>query len=293
MEQIRLENNEVRIEVAPRGAELQSLYSKRTRREYLWQPGGELWAHHSMLLFPNAGRICRDRILVDGREYPAMMHGFAHEMEFEMVRVCEDELWLGLSSNAYTRSYFPYEFRLLVGYRLEGDTVFWQLRVQNRGDQELYFSIGAHPGFYCPIVLGESADDYVLCFDRPQEMNLLEMEEKTRLLTGAEQKFLHGKREIPLSEGFFDQGPMLLGGVNADTLTLKSRRSGSFVEMGISGFPYLCLWGPPGKMALIAVEPWCGISDPMDTDHIWEKKRGIEHVGVGETFERVLTLRFG
>lgn len=38
----KLENNFMRIEVSPIGAELQSLYSKETAREYLWQPGHDI-----------------------------------------------------------------------------------------------------------------------------------------------------------------------------------------------------------------------------------------------------------
>lgn len=302
MSQSILENDRVRICVSSRGAELQSLYSKDTDLEYLWQPGTETWPHHSMLLFPNAGRIARDRVIIEGKVYPAMMHGFVNDMEFEQVS-CKTvhgqadregkELWFAVKDTAYTQRYFPYRFRLQVGFVLDEDKVIQHFRVINDDEKAMYFSLGAHPGFYCPIDLRESADAYALYFDRPQNINLLHMEPYTRLLDGKESRYIKDSDEIRLGEHFFDQGPMLLGDVCADTVTLMSNESGYFMEMGITDFPYMCLWGVPGKMSLIAIEPWCGISDALDTDHVWETKRGIECVGVGEVFERTLTFRMG
>ena len=81
--------------------------------------------------------------------------------------------------------------------------------------------------------------------------------------------------------------------MQAKTITLQSKKSGRFVEMGIQGFPNLCLWGVPTRMSLIAIEPWIGISDRVDTDHIWEHKPGIQSVQPGETNIHTLTFRVG
>ncbi len=85
----------------------------------------------------------------------------------------------------------------------------------------------------------------------------------------------------------------MLDGVQAEYVTMKSKRSGHFVELGIKGFPYMCLWGVGTRMSILCIEPWCGTSDLADTDHVWEKKLGIESVEVGEVFERTLTYRVG
>lgn len=293
MSQMILENDRIKIEVSSCGAELQSLYSKVTEQEYLWQPGAELWPHHSMLLFPNPGRIAQDRIIVDGKIYPAMMHGFANDMEFEVLKASDEQILLQLSDTPYTQKYFPYKFRLQVEFHLDEDRVVQTFRVINIDERKMYFSLGGHPGFYCPIAIDECGDDYSLIFDCPQNISLLHIDAHTRLLTGEKTQILSNEKEIRLREHFFDGGPMLLEGIQANTITLCSGRSNAFVEMGIKGFPYMCLWGPPGKMSLIAIEPWCGISDPADTDHVWERKKGIESADAGETFERIMTFRFG
>ena len=286
-----LENENLVVRVCDVGAELTGLRSKKTDTEYLWQPGGEIWPHSSLLLFPNAGRIAHDRILVGGKVYPAMMHGFACNMPFACAAKSDTRLVLELATDDHTRRYYPYEFCLQVEFLLEGDRLAQNIRVINRDEKPVYYCLGAHPGFYCPIGLNEKAEDYKLVFDRPQKLNKLEMQENTRLLTGRE--IPCPLQEIPLGDHFFDNGPMLFGGMDASTVTLRSEKSGRFMEMGIAGFTDLCLWGVPTQMSIIAIEPWIGTSDRVDTDHVWEKKPGIQQVPVGEASIHTLTFRVG
>ncbi len=290
---LKLENDFLKIEVSSIGAELQSLYSKSTEMEYLWQPGAEIWPHHSMLLFPSPGRIAGDRTNIGGKIYPATMHGFANDMGFEVVEADAEHLLLQIEATDFTRKSFPYEFRLQVGFSLEKDVVKQTFRVVNDDEKDVYFSLGAHPGFYCPIAIDECGSDYSLIFDSPQNINLLELEDSTRLLTGKRIPYLEGEKEIPLHDHYFDDGPKLLDGVHASSITLKSKKSGRFVELGIQDFPYMCLWGVGGRMSILCIEPWCGTSDLANTDHVWETKLGIEKVKVGEVFERTLTFRVG
>lgn len=288
-----LRNEKLTVRVNSTGAELTGLYSKETGLEYMWQPGGETWPHSSLLLFPNAGRIAHDRILVEGKVYPAMMHGFACNMPFACAAKSDTRLVLELSADDYTRKYYPYEFCLQVEFQLEGDRLVQNLRVINKDEKPVYYCMGAHPGFYCPIGLNEPAEDYALVFDRPQNLNMLHMQENTRLVTGEKTPYLVNETTIPLGDHFFDNGPMLFDGMDAEKVTLCSPKSGRFVEFGIQGFPYLCLWGVPTKMSLIAIEPWIGTTDRVDTDHVWETKPGIQKVEVGSEGSHTLTFRVG
>ena len=288
-----LENKFLRIRVDQLGAELKGLYSKEQKREYLWQPGHEIWDHSSLILFPNPARICRDRAIIGGEVYPATMHGFAYKSEFEVESQTGSCLELVLRASEETRRYFPYAFRLHVVFRLEGRVLVQQFRVTTEDEEMMYFSLGAHPGFYLPLVLGESGNDYILHFDRPQNLHQLELQKGTSLLTGKRTMYLENSSDIPLREDFFNNGSVLLSGMKADCITLKSEKSGHYMKMGIQNFPYMCLWGNPYKNAMICIEPWCGVSDLADTDHVWEKKLGIESVKPGEQFIRTLSFEVG
>ena len=288
-----LKNDEISIRVCSVGAELQSIRSLKNDLEYIWQPGAETFAHHTMLLFPNPGRIAHDRIIVGGKVHPATMHGFANDMDFRAVEYTDSKILLELAANNYTRRYFPYEFRFQVEFTLEGDKVLQHFYVINDDSKPVYYCLGAHPGFYCPIELDECGDDYILEFNRPQALRQMELEAHTRLLTGNFTLCLDNETAIPLDEHFFDNGPRLYGNMEAETLTLRSTKSGRFMELGVTGFDNLCLWGAPGKMSVICIEPWIGTSDRTNTDHIWEKKPGIQRIEVGQIGVHLLTFRVG
>jgi len=61
----------------------------------------------------------------------------------------------------------------------------------------------------------------------------------------------------------------------------------------MEGFPYITFWGCPHKMHLICIEPWCGLSDFADTDHVWEKKMANNILQAGEVFKRELIFTAG
>ena len=286
-----LNNGLVAIRVDSKGAELQSLC--RAEREYLWQPGAEIWDRHSLLLFPNAGRISRDRVKIEGREYPMTMHGFAKDMEFYPISVSEDSLTLELRDTPETHQRFPYAFSLQVAYRLEENRVVQSIRVENTGEKPLFFGLGLHPGFYCPIDLDEGASDYILQFNCPQTLRKIVLDPVTRLCTHRRLSWITQTSEIPLNEGFFDEGPFTTEGYTADSVCLFSRKSGRYLRMGISGFPFVTYWGNPGQMNLICIEPWCGLSDDMDSNHVWEEKAGNTRLNPKEVWTRKLWFEMG
>jgi len=287
-----IENDKVRASIATYGAELQSLYSKVTEREYMWQAAPEAWPDHSLLLFPACGRVANSRMIVKGKEYPLMMHGFAKNTEFETVEKSATSVTLMMRDTDETRRVFPYDFRFVVKFYVEGDRVYEEFNVINDGKDKMYFSLGAHPGFFCPIVLGERADSYVMRFDCPQNIKEFVKDPGSWLLTHEQTTFLEGT-DVPLSDTFFDNGPMVLENVHANSVTLLSKESGRFMEMGIKDFPFMCLWGKGGRMQIICIEPWCGTSDYVDTDFQWEKRYGNECVDAGKTFVRTLYFRLG
>ena len=270
-----------------------SLYNKPLRREFLWQGAPEAWRDRFLLLFPAAGRIDRSRILVRGQEYPMPMHGFAKDMDFSVEKQDNETLVLALRDNNLTRAMFPYMFTLQVTFSLRGVRLYEHFTVYNHGKDEMFFNLGAHPGFFCPIVAGESAEDYVLVFDSPQTVQKIVLEPNTRLCTQQRETLLDGQAELPLCENFFAQGPILSEGYQARWIKLLSKRSGIYMRMGIEKFPYMTFWGVAHRMSLICLEPWCGISDFVNTDHIWEKKPGGNRLETGARFDRELWFEMG
>ena len=288
----RLENEKYVVRVAAKGAELLGLYSKETEHEYMWQAASEAWNAHSLLLFPCCGRIDRSRILARGKEDPLPMHGFAKDMEFEVLFASSVNVSMMLTYNKDTLRVFPYKFGLRVEFELTDAGIEERFTVYNYGKDEMPFSLGGHPAFFCPVDLDSEASDCVLEFDREQHIREYALDPTRLIRTDDTTPFLDGTT-VRLSDDFFNNGPKVLGGVSASSVTLKSEKTGHFMRMGLEGFPFMTLWGVGTRMTIIAIEPWCGTSDVSGTDHVWEEKYGNEHLSPGKTFERKFVFNLG
>ena len=145
-QEIQLTDSELSIRIHAHGAELSSI--KRQDVEYLWQADPTFWGRHSPVLFPIVGAVWNKTYRVEGKEYQLSQHGFARDMDFEVVSVQPDEAWFKLESNADTLQKYPFPFDLNIGYQLEGNKIHVKWRVYNPADHDLHFQIGAHPAFY-------------------------------------------------------------------------------------------------------------------------------------------------
>ncbi len=288
-----LENDFLKVIVSSIGAELQSIFSKDTNCEYIWQPVEGIWGRHSMILFPNAGRIADNYVIIGDTKYPARMHGFAYEKKFDLLHKDSNSVVLGIHDDSETLETFPYKFKFEVIFRLEKQSLIEEFRVINKDANDIYFSLGAHPGFRCPILENENSEDYCLLFDSPQNIGILEYTPDKRLLTGKKIPWLTESKEIHLCDNFFDNGPILAGGMAADSIMLYSEKSGRYIKMGVKDFEYLCLWGNERKMSIICIEPWCGTSDYANTNHVWETKVGIQKLKSKDIFVRKLEFSVG
>ena len=62
-----LENDELLVTVARRGAELTRIYDKKADREVLWCAEPSVWNRHAPVLFPFAGNVMRERMSMMGK----------------------------------------------------------------------------------------------------------------------------------------------------------------------------------------------------------------------------------
>ena len=143
-----LENDTLRVEIESFGAEIKSVKRKADGREYMWCGDPEYWGRTSPVLFPFVGAPKNKEYRYEGRTYPMGQHGFARDMEFALEA---QSIWFVLSSTEETYAKYPFRFRLHIGYMLDENEVSVHWKVDNTDEKPMYFSIGAHPAFLCPI----------------------------------------------------------------------------------------------------------------------------------------------
>ena len=161
----QISNEKITIQIDSMGAELRSLKEVTSGREYMWNADPQYWKRTSPVLFPLVGGVKDGIYRVDDREYPMGQHGFARDMEFKLKSQVAHEIWFTLESNENTLKKYPYPFVLELGYELADMTVIVKWRVKNPAKECMYFSIGGHPAFLCPIEAGTKQSDYRIRFD--------------------------------------------------------------------------------------------------------------------------------
>ncbi len=134
-----LSNSELTIKVSPHGAELCSIL--HDGKEYLWQADPAFWKRHSPVLFPIVGSVWENEYRHEGVSYALTQHGFARDMDFELMLELEDEVRYRLVDSEETRKKYPFPFCLEIGYRIEGKKIEVLWKVINTGTREMHFQI--------------------------------------------------------------------------------------------------------------------------------------------------------
>jgi galactose mutarotase-like enzyme len=279
----KLENQQIAVAIHSSGAELCNLKLKQDETEYMWQADPAYWGRHAPVLFPIVGRLVDDEYIMDGQVYHLPSHGFARNMEFEVIEQGDNHAKFRFIANDETLQNYPRRFELIIGYTLNGSECIIEYKVKNKDSKKMYFSIGAHPGFRCPLQCGESFEDYYLEFSQKETVYKHILEHG--LLSKRTELALNNDNIIPLSYDLFQEDALIFKTLQSNAVMLKSRKSSRTVTVKFAGFPYHGIWSKPGGNApFICIEPWYGIADTVGGDKQFAHKEGILSLQSEESF---------
>ena len=285
-----LKNNLLTIEISSHGAELQSIRKGDT--EYLWQGNPEYWGRRSPVLFPIVGSVWEKRYRVGEKEYELGQHGFARDMDFELVESSESEARYRLVSSEQTKEKYPYDFVLEIAYRLHGDSldVIWE--VNNPSGEDIYFQIGAHPAFNYPDYSEKASGRGHLTFDKAEGLECIRLKEKgcVDAVTRWPLEFAGGV--LKLEKDTFDTiDTIMLQGSQISEIHMYKEDGEKWLSMRFDA-PVVGIWSPPGKNApFICLEPWYGRCDSAGYEGDYREKEWINRLAPGERFKSVYTIR--
>lgn len=273
-----IENDRFRVGAKDVGAELTSFADRG--EELLWQGDANVWTGQSPLLFPVVGRLREDAYCLGGKTYNIPKHGFARKSVFRLESATKDEMTFLLTESPETLNGFPFPFELRVHYYFTDGGFVMEHRVKNTGDETMYFSIGAHPGFQCAM-----GDRVVM--DETETAAAFRLNENG--LRAAEQTpvFDHS-REVEITPDVFAADALIFDGLNSCGCTLE-RATGRKIHVDFGGAPCLGLWAKPGA-PYVCIEPWYGIDDMYDAGHDFTKKERILSLGAGKEFVFPVTI---
>ena len=256
-----LENEKIKITANTYGGELNNLITKEDSVEFLWNGNEAFWKYHSPILFPIVGKVLKGKYRVEGKEYELPQHGLARLREFKMIEKTDSRIVFELLWNEDTLRIYPYKFSLRLSYDLLEEGVKVGYEVKNLDNKDIYFSIGGHPAFMCPLFKDEKFEDYYFEFNQKETAEIMLLDKNTGYLTKDRKEFLKDQNKINLSFNLFENDALIFDSLKSNSITLKSDKNNKSLTMNFTNFPYLALWTKATGAPFVCIEPLYGHAD--------------------------------
>lgn len=275
MQLTRIANDQITVDVAALGAEMQSIQT-RDGRQWLWHGDAAYWTGRSPILFPIVGKAPNDTVTVDGVPFQMSQHGFARRSNFELVAEETDRCVYRLTASEASRAMYPFEFQLDVEHRVEGRAVVVSAIVTNRDPKIMPFGIGFHPAFAWPLPGAEG---------KPHSIELDEGGSPAlRRLSGGlvDPKALPSPvdaGQMTLDHSQFAEDAMLFP-EGAGAGLVYGPAAGPGVHFTWENLPNFALWTKPGA-GFICLEPWHGTAAEVGGSEELSERPFTELLGPG------------
>nr|WP_314840037.1 aldose 1-epimerase family protein [uncultured Flavobacterium sp.] len=276
-----LKNHKLTATINHRGAELISL-KDNDQRDYIWNGNPEFWGKHSPVLFPIVGTLKNNSFHYENQEYHLSRHGFARDMDFELVENTAEKAVFLLSHNSETLKNYPFEFQLQLIYTLEETKLSISYDLFNVGTNTMPFSIGAHPAFALP----ESFESYEIEFDQNEALQYHVLEND--LISNETKKLNTQDKKLPLDYTLFEHDALIFKTILSKQLTILEHKK-PILKVDYNGFPNLGIW-TKNAAPFICIEPWYGYSDVVNSTNDLFQKEGIQILESKSRFQSTFSI---
>ena len=261
----KLSNNYLTATFNHKGAELCELNS--ATRNYIWNGDAKHWGKHSPLLFPIVGTLRDNVYSYQDKKYTLPRHGFARDLDFEVVAQSDNEITFSLQSNELTKANYPFEFELKIIYTLIYNELKVKYEVINKNNFQMPFSIGAHPAFSLPLDFTQ----YSLLFDNNNDLKFHLL---VNDLVDSETSLPLANEKLHLDYAIFDNDALVFKTKPSNSITILEQNC-SIIKISFKDFPNLGIWSKPNA-PFICLEPWFGYADIVNSNGNIFEKEGIQ-----------------
>ncbi|MFH6967421.1 aldose 1-epimerase family protein [Flavobacterium sp. FlaQc-28] len=277
-----ISNSILKASINHAGAELFSLKNYQ-EKEFIWEGNPSFWGKHSPILFPIVGTLKNNTYTIDQKEYQLSRHGFARDMEFELIEKTENSAVFSLESNDETLKKYPFEFELQLVYSLEKTSLNIEYIVINKSDRKMPFSIGAHPA----IALPENFENYSFKFEKEEvlKFNLLEND----LISNKTEVLKTSNNLVRLNYKLFENDALVFKTLESKSLTILENEK-PYIEVDFEDFPSLGIW-TKDQAPFVCIEPWFGYSDTADNSGDLYQKEGIVLLDADQIFHSKFSIK--
>ena len=272
---ITISNATFAAKIAKKGAELKSLVRLSDGKEFMWGSDPAYWEDSAPMLFPICGRLNGNRYTFEGQIYEMLLHGFLQTMQPSEVHAEESEVALVYRDDATTYAQYPFRFELTVRFALTECGLRCAVKVCNRDERTMYYSVGAHPGFALPLKKGSLLEDHYLKFPEATSVKKAVINDDG-FYTGEQLPYtLEANNEIRLSEEQFRIDGIFLTGVGGVT-ELHCDGATDFIRVVCPQNDITGTWKEYGEGAkFLCLEPWCGYPSIAGVPDVLNEKFGM------------------
>ena len=285
MNKIYLKNNHFLVSISKIGAEITSIENTNDNKQILWTPNQMHWNRTAPNLFPIVGRLKNDEYLYNNQSYKMLQHGFARNLEFEIVNFSDTSLSLLLKNNEATFQQYPFEFQLQISFIIHDNSLDIHYEIRNESETEMPFSIGAHPAF----AIDKSLDSYQLIFDQPFSIERFLIDQG--LYNGQSEPVIENSNELKLNNQLIENDAIVFKNPPFYSVSLADLEGNKLVTVSSSDFHYWGFWSKPGA-PFFCIEPWAGLADSINSDGNLFHKEGIEILAPNEFKKFAYSIEF-
>lgn len=285
-----IENDKFSVSVDTTGAQLQSMYSKETKTEYIWQGDSKYWSGRAYNLFPFIGRMYKNVYSYQGEMYTSRAHGIARYYVFRLEERSANRLVMLLTENEDTLKEYPFRFEFRVFFELNGNVLNVRYEVTNTDSQTLICAFGGHPGINVPFGKG-AFEDYYVEFSEKTSVQRQLLSDSDRFMAGKAIPYaLQDGTKLPLQHDLFNHDAVILSNTSR-YVSIKSDKESRRVAMNFEDFKYLGIWHPGDTDApFICLEPWGALPATDGIIDNLETKADMTHVPPAKTAQVSYTV---
>lgn len=274
-----IENEKIKLKISTFGAEIQEIINKDNNKNYLWNGDKTFWGRRAPVLFPFVGALKNKEYEYNKQKYSMGQHGFARDMEFELIEKSNIMAIYQLNSNEETLLRYPFEFSLKIKYELLESTIKVSWQVYNKDNKKMYFSIGAHPAFLVPIQKRSN------CFVKFDVKNELEMTELKNGLANEKRKINTENGYLKLEKDLFKDDALIFESNQIKEVSLCTSDKKEYVTVKFNS-PLVGVWSPyKENCPFVCIEPWYGRCDKADFDGDLTQREWQQELLVNQKFE--------
>ena len=283
-----IENEELTVRIDTTGAELTSIKTKKDNREFLWQGDPAIWASQAPVLFPIIGGLKNGTYTYKEKNYSLPKHGFIrYNKNVIGTQNSKTKASFSLSWSEETLSSYPFKFSFTISFELINNQIIVSHTIENKDSETMFFSVGGHPAFNCPLDTSEKYEDYYISLKKTKNPESYVLNDQG--LISKNTISIIEDHKIWLTDTLFDKDALIFKNINAKKATLTHKTKGPVLSVDFKDFPDLGIWAKH-QSPYVCIEPWLGYADVEETTQNIEEKEGIQKLNEGKTHNTSYTI---